>query len=105
MLDEIAFSNEVTFTKGAGGISTADGQFVSDVAATRGLGRISGGRMYGYQVGTPPLTSRFCSDACCTTQCMLWQAKGWQLPVTHHAAPPGAGQPLSHRAFHEQRMH
>ena len=68
MLDEIAFSNEVTFTKGAGGISTADGQFVSDVAATRGLGRISGGRMYGYQVGTPPLISCLCSDACCTAQ-------------------------------------
>ncbi len=70
MLDEIAFSNEVTFTKGAGGISTADGQFVSDVAATRGLGRISGGRMYGYQVGTPPLTSCVCSDACCTAQAL-----------------------------------
>ena len=50
VLDEVAFSNEVTFTKGAGGVSTADGQFVSDVAASRGLGRISGGRLYGYQV-------------------------------------------------------
>ena len=50
VLDETTFSAEVTFTKGAGGISTADGQFVSDVAASRGLGRISGGRSYGYQV-------------------------------------------------------
>ncbi|BDA42484.1 probable transcription factor IIIB 90 kDa subunit at N-terminal half [Coccomyxa sp. Obi] len=50
VLDEVAFSNEVTFTKGAGGVSTADGQFVSDVAASRGLGRISGGRLYGYQL-------------------------------------------------------
>ena len=55
MLDEVAFSNEVTFTKGVGGISTADGTFVSDAAAERGLGRISGGRMYGYQVcGSSP---------------------------------------------------
>ena len=38
VLDETTFSAEVTFTKGAGGISTADGQFVSDVAASRGLG-------------------------------------------------------------------
>ena len=52
VLDETTFSAEVTFTKGAGGISTADGQFVSDVAASRGLGRISGGRLYGYQVNT-----------------------------------------------------
>lgn len=50
VLEDNAFANEVTFTKGAGGVSTADGQFVSDANASRGLGRISGGRMYGYQV-------------------------------------------------------
>ena len=53
VLDETTFSAEVTFSKGAGGISTADGQFVSDVAASRGLGRISGGKSYGYQVMYP----------------------------------------------------
>ena len=53
VLDETTFSAEVTFSKGAGGISTADGQFVSDVAASRGLGRISGGKSYGYQVLYP----------------------------------------------------
>ena len=94
VLDEIAFSNEVTFTKGAGGISTADGQFVSDVAATRGLGRISGGRMYGYQVGTCLLTCLYSIARCAAHAgvchciglelcfCMLWQrlATGLRLP-------------------------
>ncbi|EIE20930.1 cyclin-like protein [Coccomyxa subellipsoidea C-169] len=50
VLDEGGFSTEVTFTKGAGGVSTADGQFLSDAAASRGLARISGGRGYGYQL-------------------------------------------------------
>lgn len=63
VLDETTFSAEVTFTKGAGGISTADGQFVSDVAASRGLGRISGGRLYGYQVSPP--SGLLCQVACC----------------------------------------
>ena len=49
MLDEVAFSTEVTFTKGVGGESTINGHFVSDAAASRGLGRISGGRLFGYQ--------------------------------------------------------
>ncbi len=68
MLDEVAFSNEVTFTKGVGGISTADGTFVSDAAAERGLGRMSGGRMYGYQVcqatHTTTLSSGILSKHC-----------------------------------------
>ncbi|KAK9835222.1 hypothetical protein WJX81_006819 [Elliptochloris bilobata] len=50
VLDEVAFSTEVTFTKGAGGESTVNGHFVSDAAASRGLGRISGGRLFGYQL-------------------------------------------------------
>ena len=50
VLDDVAFSADATFTKGPGGESTADGHYVSDVAATRGLGRIAGGRLYGYQL-------------------------------------------------------
>ena len=49
VLDEVTFSTEVTFSKGAGGESTVNGHFVSEAAASRGLGRISGGRLFGYQ--------------------------------------------------------
>ena len=50
VLDDVAFSADATFTKGPGGEATVDGHYVSDVAATRGLGRIAGGRLYGYQL-------------------------------------------------------
>ncbi len=58
VLDEAAFSSEVTFSKGAGGESTVNGHFVSEAAASRGLGRVSGGRLFGYQARPAP---RACS--------------------------------------------
>jgi len=54
VLDEAAFSSEVTFSKGAGGESTVNGHFVSEAAASRGLGRVSGGRLFGYQARSGP---------------------------------------------------
>ncbi|KAK9817299.1 hypothetical protein WJX72_012355 [[Myrmecia] bisecta] len=50
VLEDVAFSSDITFSKGAGGESTVDGHFVSDAGAARGIGRISGGRIYGYQL-------------------------------------------------------
>lgn len=50
VLDEAAFSSDVTFTKGPGGESAVDGQRVSEGGVARGMGRIAGGRVYGHQV-------------------------------------------------------
>ena len=47
---DVAFSSEPTFEKTAAGDATVQGQFVSGTHATRALGRISNGRLYGYQV-------------------------------------------------------
>ena len=52
VLDDAAFSADVTFTKGPGGESAVDGQRVSEAGVARGMGRIAGGRVYGHQVGT-----------------------------------------------------
>lgn len=49
VLEDTAFSADVTFQKDAGGESTVVGQFVSETGVARGVGRIHGGRVYAYQ--------------------------------------------------------
>jgi hypothetical protein len=49
VLEDTAFSADVTFAKDAGGESTVVGQFVSETGVARGIGRIHGGRVYAYQ--------------------------------------------------------
>ncbi|KAL4428055.1 hypothetical protein ABPG75_002144 [Micractinium tetrahymenae] len=49
VLEDTAFSADVTFQKDAGGESTVVGQFVSETGVARGIGRIHGGRVYAYQ--------------------------------------------------------
>ena len=49
MLEDIAFSADVTFQKDAAGESTVVGQFVNESGVARGIGRIHGGRVYAYQ--------------------------------------------------------
>lgn len=51
VLEDTAFSADVTFQKDAGGESMVVGQFVSETGVARGMGRIHGGRVYAYQVG------------------------------------------------------
>ncbi|KAL6780177.1 hypothetical protein ACKKBF_B14155 [Auxenochlorella protothecoides x Auxenochlorella symbiontica] len=46
VLEDTAFSADVTFQKDAGGESTVLGQFVSETGQARGIGRIHGGRVY-----------------------------------------------------------
>lgn len=46
VLEETAYSSDVAFTKDAGGDSAVVGHFVSDTGQPRGLGRISGGKIY-----------------------------------------------------------
>lgn len=50
VLEDTAFSADVTFQKDAGGESTVMGQFVNEAGVARGIGRIHGGRVYSYQV-------------------------------------------------------
>lgn len=49
VLEDTAFSADVTFAKDAGGESAVVGQFVSESGVARGIGRIHGGRVYAYQ--------------------------------------------------------
>eukprot|EP00897_Mesotaenium_endlicherianum_P003478 jgi/Mesen1/3158/ME000184S02223 len=52
VLDDTVYSTDVTFSKGAGGVSQADGNFVSDGGGGSSFGRLgnsSGGRVFGYQ--------------------------------------------------------
>lgn len=49
VLEEVAFSVDVTFQKDAAGESTVVGQFVNESGVARGIGRIHGGRVYAYQ--------------------------------------------------------
>jgi transcription factor IIIB subunit 2 len=49
VLEDIAFSADVTFQKDAAGESTVVGQFVNESGVARGIGRIHGGRVYAYQ--------------------------------------------------------
>ncbi|KAL4445344.1 hypothetical protein ABPG77_011169 [Micractinium sp. CCAP 211/92] len=49
VLEDTAFSADVTFQKDAGGESMVVGQFVSETGVARGMGRIHGGRVYAYQ--------------------------------------------------------
>lgn len=72
VLEDAAFSNEVTFTKGPGGESEAVGQRVTESGAVRGAGSLAGGRNHGATVRTrpcppppPPLT------AMCTVRARL----------------------------------
>lgn len=46
MLEDTAYSSDVAFTKDAGGDSAVVGHFVSETGVPRGLGRISGGKIY-----------------------------------------------------------
>jgi transcription factor IIIB subunit 2 len=48
VLEDTAFSADVTFQKDAGGESTVLGQFVNEAGVARGIGRIHGGRVYSY---------------------------------------------------------
>ena len=73
ILDHSAWSSEPTFTK-EGGESTVAGHFVSDVAGTHGLGRISNGRIYGFQVplfhmSTLPILHHRC---CIASYMAMW---------------------------------
>ena len=49
VLDDLSFSQDVTFSKDAAGESTVVGQFVNESGVARGIGRIHGGRVYAYQ--------------------------------------------------------
>jgi transcription factor IIIB subunit 2 len=49
VLEDIAFSADITFQKDAAGESTVVGQFVNEAGVARGIGRIHGGRVYAYQ--------------------------------------------------------
>ncbi|EFN55262.1 hypothetical protein CHLNCDRAFT_57908 [Chlorella variabilis] len=49
VLEDTAFSADITFQKDAGGESTVVGQFVNESGVARGIGRIHGGRVYAYQ--------------------------------------------------------
>jgi transcription factor IIIB subunit 2 len=49
VLEDVAFSSDVTFQKDAAGESTVVGQFVNESGVARGIGRIHGGRVYAYQ--------------------------------------------------------
>lgn len=49
VLEDVAFSVDVTFQKDAAGESTVVGQFVNERGVARGIGRIHGGRVYAYQ--------------------------------------------------------
>ncbi|KAL4858728.1 Transcription factor IIIB subunit [Chlorella vulgaris] len=49
VLEDTAFSADITFAKDAGGESTVMGQFVNEAGVARGIGRIHGGRVYAYQ--------------------------------------------------------
>ena len=49
VLEDVAFSVDVTFQKDAAGESTVVGQFVNESGVARGIGRIHGGRVYAYQ--------------------------------------------------------
>ncbi|KDD72637.1 hypothetical protein H632_c3093p0, partial [Helicosporidium sp. ATCC 50920] len=48
VLEEGAFSNDVTFVKDAGGESAVMGQFVGDGGVARGVGRLHMGRLYAH---------------------------------------------------------
>ena len=49
VLEDVAFSADVTFQKDAAGESTVVGQFVNESGVPRGIGRIHGGRVYAFQ--------------------------------------------------------
>jgi hypothetical protein len=49
VLEDTAFSADITFQKDAGGESTVMGQFVNESGVARGIGRIHGGRVYAFQ--------------------------------------------------------
>lgn len=49
VLDDLSFSQDVTFQKDSAGESTVVGQFVNESGVARGIGRIHGGRVYAYQ--------------------------------------------------------
>ncbi len=50
VIDDAGFSNDVQFQKDGAGDSSVVGQFVSETGVVRGIGRVAGGRVYGYQV-------------------------------------------------------
>ncbi|KIY92524.1 hypothetical protein MNEG_15439 [Monoraphidium neglectum] len=47
ILEDIAFSSDVQFAKGADGEGELVGQFVSETGQVRGIGRMAGGRLWG----------------------------------------------------------
>ncbi len=49
VLEDVAFSSDITFAKDAAGDSTVMGQFVNESGMSRSIGRIHGGRVYAYQ--------------------------------------------------------
>jgi hypothetical protein len=50
ILEDIAFSSDVQFAKGADGEGELVGQFVSETGQVRGIGRMAGGRLWGARV-------------------------------------------------------
>jgi transcription factor IIIB subunit 2 len=47
VLEDIAFASDVQFAKGADGEGELVGQFVGEGGEARGMGRFSGGRLWG----------------------------------------------------------
>ena len=52
VLEDTAFSTDVTFMKGADGEGELVGQFVSETGAVRGLQRMAGGRVWNSRVSS-----------------------------------------------------
>lgn len=104
VLEEVAFSADVTFQKDAAGESTVVGQFVNESGVARGIGRIHGGRVYAYQV-----RACLCTAVCRLGLSLIYVvgrgraagvcdgARGWALPC-RNGPPRAARRPPAVRA-------
>ncbi len=54
IIDDVAFSTDVTFVKGPGGQSSVEGQFVSEAGASRQGARLVHGKIYSGPVSERP---------------------------------------------------
>ena len=55
IIDDVAFSTDVTFVKGPGGQSSVEGQFVSEAGASRQGARLVHGKIYSGPVSEEPV--------------------------------------------------
>jgi hypothetical protein len=67
--DDLAFSTDPTFQKGADGEGEMLGQYVSETGHVRGLGRMAGGRYYPTSVRLSELAARDSCVARAATAC------------------------------------